>query len=172
MDTLHRLDPGAFDWIIIDEVHRAAAGSYLRIFDHFRPQFWLGMSATPARTDGQSIFDLFDHNVAAQISLQQALEEDLLCPFHYFALSGLEISDETLEDPQAFSALTSDERVRHIAEEAAYYGWSGSRVMGLMFVSGIREAAELSQKLNARDCGRWLCPVQTVRKTEKMPSAG
>ncbi|WP_294730244.1 DUF3427 domain-containing protein [uncultured Faecalibaculum sp.] len=150
VDTLHRLDPGAFDWIIIDEVHRAAAGSYLRIFDHFRPQFWLGMSTTPARTDGQSIFDLFDHNVAAQISLQQALEEDLLCPFHYFALSGLEISDETLEDPQAFSALTSDERVRHIAEEAAYYGWSGSRVMGLMFVSGIREAAELSQKLNAR----------------------
>ena len=139
-----------FDWIIVDEVHRAAAATYQRIFRHFHPRFLLGMSATPARTDGQSIFELFDYNVAADIGLRQALEEDLLCPFHYFALSGLEVSDTALEDETGFSLLTSDERVRHILEQASYYGWSGDRVMGLMFVSTKAEARRLSEKLNAR----------------------
>lgn len=149
-ETLHSFSRTAFDWIIIDEVHRAAADSYQRIFDWFRPDLWLGMSATPARSDGQSIYALFDYNVAAQIGLQQALEEDLLCPFHYFALSGLEISDEPADSERDFARLTSDERIRHITAEASYYGWSGPRVMGLMFVSTLKEAHVLSEKLNEK----------------------
>ena len=148
--VLDSFGPDRFDWIIVDEVHRAAAASYQRIFHHFHPRFLIGMSATPARSDGQSIFELFDYNVAADISLRQALEEDLLCPFHYFALSGLEVSDQALEKENGFTLLTSDERVRHIMEQASYYGWSGDRVMGLMFVSTRAEACSLSEKLNAR----------------------
>lgn len=89
-----QFDPQSFDWIIIDEVHRAAADSYQRIFEYFKPKFWLGMSATPSRTDGQNIFELFDYNVACKVSIRDALEEGLLCPFHYYAIDELEIDNK------------------------------------------------------------------------------
>lgn len=140
----------AFDYIIIDEVHRAAANSYRQVFEAFNPRLWLGMSATPVRTDHQSIYELFDYNVACSISLQDALEEDLLCPFHYYALSDLAIDDETIEDPSRFEWLIDDERIRHILEQAAYYGHCRGRLKGLMFVSSVAEARSLSMKLNER----------------------
>ena len=148
--TYTRFEPDHFDWIIIDEVHRAAAKSYQRIFEYFHPKFWLGMSATPQRTDGKSIYDLFDHNVACQITLQDALEEDLLCPFHYYALDDLKVDDKTALDPKDFDNLVDEERIRHILSEANYYGWSGDRCKGLMFVSTVKEARALSEKLNER----------------------
>ena len=142
--------PDHFDWIIIDEVHRAAADSYQQIFDYFKPKFWHGMSATPQRTDGKSIYELFDHNVACQITLKEALEEDLLCPFHYYALDDVNVSDQTALDPKDFNRLVEDERIRHILREADYYGWSGPRRKGLMFVSTLKEAEALSAKLNEK----------------------
>ena len=147
-NILHTFSPDAFDYIIIDEVHRAAAASYKRIFAWFHPDFWLGMSATPTRTDHESIYALFDYNVACSIGLRTALEEDLLCPFHYYALSDLNVDDETLEDPARFRDLTDSERIRHILEQANYYGYSGTRLKGLMFVSSIKEARAISEKLN------------------------
>jgi superfamily II DNA or RNA helicase len=55
--------------IIIDETHRSGADSYLRLIDYFEPKFLLGMTATPERTDGNDIFQLFDHNIAYEIRL-------------------------------------------------------------------------------------------------------
>lgn len=149
-DVYTRFSPDHFDWIIIDEVHRAAADSYQRIFDYFQPSFWLGMSATPQRTDGKSVYDLFDHNIACQITLKDALEEDLLCPFHYYALDDINVSDKTSLEAKDFNKLVDDERIRHILREADYYGWSGDRRKGLMFVSSIKEAKVLSKKLNEK----------------------
>lgn len=90
---LGRWPADAFDLIIIDEVHRAAAPSYDKIFRHFRPAFWLGMSASPERGDGADVFALFDHNVACEVRLRDALELDLLCPFHYYGISDLVLDD-------------------------------------------------------------------------------
>lgn len=149
-DVLDKLDSKEFDLIVIDEVHRAAASSYQKIFNHFRPELWLGMSATPQRTDHTSIYDLFDHNVACEIGLRQALEEDLLCPFHYYALSDLKVDDETIDDPAQFNRLIDSQRVEHIMEEAEYYGSSGKRTKGLMFVSSVKEAKALSEQFNQR----------------------
>lgn len=67
-----------FDTIIIDEVHRAGSESYKRIIEYFTLNFWLGMTASPDRTDGYDIYKLFDHNIAYEIRLQQALEKNLL----------------------------------------------------------------------------------------------
>lgn len=78
-ETLLQFHPDDFDTIIIDEVHRAGAESYKRIMSYFSPSFWLGMSASPERMDGFDIYKLFDHNIAYEIRLQQALEENLLC---------------------------------------------------------------------------------------------
>ncbi len=142
-----------FPVIIIDEVHRAGAESYQRIMNYFKPRFWLGMTASPDRMDGYDIYGLFDHNIAYEIRLQQALEEDLLCPFHYFGISDLEIDGETFDDAAGlrnFNLLTSNQRVDYIIKQAAYFGHSGDRVKGLVFCSRKEEAKKLSEKFNAR----------------------
>ncbi|MFD9125037.1 DUF3427 domain-containing protein [Kitasatospora sp. NPDC059571] len=77
----------AFDVVVIDEFHHAQAPTYRRILDHFQPIELLGLTATPERGDGKRVQDeFFDGRVAAELRLWQALEDDLLCPFHYFGV--------------------------------------------------------------------------------------
>ena len=150
-ENLTQFGPEEFETIIIDEVHRAGASSYQRIMEYFRPDFWLGMTASPERTDGYDIYGLFDHNIACEIRLQQALEENMLCPFHYFGITDLEIDGEVMDEETGtrnFRYLVSDERVRHITEQINYYGHCGNRAKGLIFCSRQQEARELSEKFN------------------------
>lgn len=152
-DSLSHFDRDDFDVIVIDEVHRAGASSYQKIMNYFRPAYWFGMSASPERSDNFDIYSLFDHNILYEIRLQQALEEDLLCPFHYFGITDLEINGKIFDDETGlknFSFLVSDSRVDHIIRAAEYYGYSGDRVKGLIFCSTRKEADELSLKFNER----------------------
>lgn len=142
----------AFDVIVLDECHHAGSESYQRIMSYFKPKFWLGMTASPD-TNNYDIYDLFDHNIAYEIRLQQALEEDLLCPFHYFGITDLEINGEVFDDNAGvrnFVNLISDARVDYVLEKAEYFGYSGDRVRGLIFCSRKEEAKELSLKFNCR----------------------
>ncbi|MEX1118106.1 MAG: DUF3427 domain-containing protein, partial [Terrimicrobiaceae bacterium] len=77
----------AWEYVIIDEAHHAEAESYDPIIDLLRPRILLGLTATPERTDGSSVASHFDRPVAAEIRLPDALQDKLLCPFHYFAIS-------------------------------------------------------------------------------------
>lgn len=147
---LHSFDPNHFDYILVDEVHRAGAGSYLKILNYFTPKFLLGMTATPERTDNFNIFELFDYNIAYEIRLQAALEEEMLCPFHYYGVVDYEINGVTVDDTTSLQNLVSEERINHIIEKINYYGYSGEKLRGLMFCSKKQEAAELSRKLNER----------------------
>jgi superfamily II DNA or RNA helicase/HKD family nuclease len=142
-----------FDLIIIDEVHRAGAETYERVMEYFTPKFWLGMTASPDRTDGFDIYKLFNHNIAYEIRLQQAMEEDLLCPFHYYGITdisidGVEIGEDSMGE--TFRSLTSDKRVDYIIEQINYFGFSGDRVKGLIFCSRNEEANTLSEMFQAR----------------------
>ncbi len=76
-----------FDVIVLDETHHSASNSYQRIIDHFSPKILLGLTATPERMDGQSILEDFNNRVASEIRLNQAIDQNLLCPFHYFGIS-------------------------------------------------------------------------------------
>ncbi len=76
-----------YDYIIIDEAHHGTADSYRPIFDRFRPAVLLGLTATPERMDGGNVAADFDNRFAAEIRLPEALEEKLLCPFHYFGVT-------------------------------------------------------------------------------------
>ena len=140
-----------FDYIIIDEVHKAGALSYQKIFSYFAPKFWLGMTASPERTDGFNIYDLFDNNIAHEIRLQEALEEDLLCPFHYFGISDVEFDDKSIDDDFTdFNLLASDQRVNYLIEKAEFYTYSGERRKALVFCSRKREAQLLAAEFNKR----------------------
>ena len=147
---LEQFNPDDFDYILIDEVHRSGATSYQTIINYFEPNFLLGMTATPERTDGFNIYELFDYNIAYEIRLQAALEEDMLCPFHYFGVTDYERDGELIEEATDLRVLVSDERINHILEKINYYGYSGENVRGLMFCSSVAEARELSQLLNER----------------------
>jgi len=149
-DVFKSFSKDCFDEIIIDEVHRAGAKSYLTIIDYFEPTFYLGMTASPDRTDSFNIYELFNNNIVYEVRLKEAMENNLLCPFHYFGISDLIIDGETLDELSDFTRLTSDKRVDHIIDKINYYGCSGDRVKGLVFCSSKREAQILSDAFNSR----------------------
>ena len=159
-DVLKRFHPYDYQIAVLDEVHHAAAASYQKVMNYFKPGFWLGMTATPDRTDTGNIYELFDHNIIYEIRLQQALENDLLCPFHYFGIRDIAFdadadADELIKraeqgDYRVFNMLTSDERVDYVIRQADYYGYSGNRVKGLIFCSSVKEAEILSSKFNEK----------------------
>lgn len=147
--NLNNLPKDLFDYILIDEVHRAGAQSYQKVVDHFEPDFLLGMTATPERTDDYNIYELFDYNIAYEIRLQDALSEEMLTPFIYYGVSEMINEDGSIiDDNSDFSDLVTDARVRHILDKIHYYGLAKQKTKGLMFCSRNQEAKELSIKLN------------------------
>ncbi|WP_158976158.1 DUF3427 domain-containing protein [Cellulophaga sp. L1A9] len=139
-----------FDYIIIDESHRSGADSYIRLIKYFNPRFLLGMTATPDRTDDKDIYSLFDHNIAYEIRLNKAMEEDMLIPFHYYGVTDLSVNDEILEKESDFKLLTADERVNKIISKIEFYGSDNGITRGLIFCSKKIEAKELSDKFNQK----------------------
>lgn len=149
-EVMEKFDSNHFDTIVVDEVHRAGANSYQKIMNYFKPNFYLGMTASPERLDGFDIFSLFNHNIVYEIRLQQALSQNLLCPFHYYGITDLTIDGETMNEKEDFNQLTCSARVDHILKQAKYYGYNGERVKGLIFVSRKDEGRELSRLFNER----------------------
>ena len=78
--------PDAFDVVVVDEFHHAAAPTYERLLKHLQPRVLLGLTATPERTDGRSVLEWFDGRIAVELRLWDALERGLLSPFQYFGL--------------------------------------------------------------------------------------
>lgn len=137
----------AFDFIVIDEAHRIGSKSYQKIMHYFHPRFWFGMTASPERTDDFDVYAAFDHTIVHEIRLQEALEEDLLCPFHYFGITDI-YNDQVELKVKDFRRLASDQRVNYVIQQAEFYGYSGSRVKGLIFCSSKKEASLFSEKMN------------------------
>lgn len=155
---LFKYEKDAFDCIILDEAHHSSAGTYQKVMNYFRPKLFLGMTATPDKMDdnqeGKNIYEIFNYQLALEIRLGQAMENNLLCPFHYFGITEISAVDEEKISgrrlsPEDFRRLTSDARVQHIIEQAEYFGYSGDRVKGLVFCSRIDESEELSRKFNS-----------------------
>jgi superfamily II DNA or RNA helicase len=83
---LRALDPTQFDVVIIDEFHHAAASTYTALLDRLHPVHLVGLTATPERTDALDILRWFDGRMAVELRLWDALEQDLLSPFHYYGI--------------------------------------------------------------------------------------
>lgn len=147
-ENLRLFSKNEFDYIIVDEVHHAGAATYKRITGYFEPSFLLGMSATPERNDGFDIFALFDHTIAVEIRLEQAMKFDLITDFHYYGVNDIDLPDSKIDKELSIEDLTVDERVRHIIEKSKEYGFSGKRLKGLIFCSRVEEAEILAEKIN------------------------
>ena len=150
-EHFNKFNPDTFDYIVIDEVHRSSAESYQRVINYFKPKFLLGMSATPERTnDAESVFKTFNYNVAYELRLQEALEQDMLAPFHYHGITDITVNGEQVNDDTTINNLVSKERVNHIYNETRFYGCDRGRIKGLIFCSRKEEAKELEEKLNGK----------------------
>ena len=141
-ENLERFAPDAFDYIVIDEVHRAGAPGYRRVIDYFKPKFMLGMSATPERNDGFNVFEQFNYVVPFEIRLSDALDNHLVAPFHYFGVSAGEgVGDGCDPAPEKLAA--------QIIEQSDKYGYSGPRLKCLVFCSGVEDANIIAGCLRA-----------------------
>lgn len=138
-----------FQVIVVDEAHRVGAESYQKMMAYFNPDLWIGMTASPDRTDKFDVYSAFDHNIAHEIRLQEAMRLNLLCPFHYYGITDIFVDGEEKEK-RDFARLVCDERVDFIIEKAEYFDHSGNRVKGLAFCSSLEESKELSKKFNER----------------------
>lgn len=149
-DVLQKFQRDEFDYIVIDEVHRAGAASYKKVLSYFDAQFILGMTATPERTDNENIYELFDYNIAYDIRLNQALEANLLSPFHYYGISDLAFDGIQAESFSQFSLMEKKQWVKHIITRIQQYTFDNTNRRGLIFVSRVDIAHFLSHELNNR----------------------
>ena len=148
-EVLDSIPREQFDYIVIDEVHHAGADTYQKVLKHFTPKFLMGMTATPD-TKKYDIYQLFEYNIAYEIRLKDALDLNLVCPFHYFGIAELEIDDIVYEDKSTFNKVDLDQRIDHVIKYAKYYGYSGKRVKGIVFCSGLKSAETFSSMFNKR----------------------
>ena len=164
--NLDQFAPDAFDYIVIDEAHRAGAEGHIDVLTHFTPKFLLGMTATPERTDGFNVFELFDYNVPYEIRLQHALEEEMLAPFHYYGVADVTYADGTsVRDDSELDILVTPERASHVVDALEKYAQAGVQPRGLIFCSRNDEAATLSETLNSMTFrGR---PLRTIALSGK-----
>jgi superfamily II DNA or RNA helicase len=139
-----------FDYIVIDESHRAIAGSYQKILSHFNPKFLLGMTATPERTDGMDVFELFEYNIASEIRLHDALANDMLVPFHYYGISDIVVNGQYLDENATILQLNRVDRVNHILKNLELFGTDDGVIRGLIFCRRNEECKYLSDEFNKR----------------------
>ncbi len=169
--VLESFDSLAFDYLIIDEAHRAGAASHLRVIDHFKPAFLLGMTATPERMDDFNVFELFDYVVPYEIRLTHALESNMLSPFHYYGVADVTYEDGTTADGTTERvSLASPERVSHLVDALETYGQAGLQPCGLIFGSSRPEIQALSAELNRRTFRGRLLRTLALTGLDDIPS--
>lgn len=148
-DILNQIAPDAFDYVVVDESHHVGAQTYRRVLDYLTPQFTMGLTATPERSDESDVFELFDYNVAYEIRLQAALQANMLAPFHYYGVADVEFDDgTTTDDATTVERLSSRLRAEHVVKNLEIYGQAGTRPKGLIFCSRVDEAVALAGELN------------------------
>lgn len=148
-----------FDYMVVDEAHHASSESYQKILSYFKPKFLLGLTATPERSDNGDIYSLFDNNVAVEIRLRQALEYNLICPFHYFGLKDAEGIDYSKINAEPGTQEYTDAiakmlmvgyRVDYIRDKMEFYGHDGDKLKALGFCQTIKHAKYMAEEFNKR----------------------
>ncbi|WP_296395398.1 DEAD/DEAH box helicase family protein [Williamsia sp.] len=150
--TLASISPDQFDVVVVDEFHHADAATYRRLLDHLQPNELLGLTATPERADGGDILRWFGDRIAYELRLWDALEQDLLCPFHYFGVADTtDLSSVTWSRgdyvPSALSAVftASDARTRLILIALREKVADTSRMRALGFCVSVDHANHMAE---------------------------
>ena len=136
-NSLEQLDPTHFDVVIVDEFHHAAAASYERVLALLQPRELLGLTATPERSDAQPILQWFDHRVAAELRLWDAIDQHRLVPFAYFGIAdSLDLTD---------------------------IPWTRGRGYDTTALTGVITSTDVWARQVLKQCAEYLGPLNTVR---------
>lgn len=149
-----------YDYIIVDEFHHAAAPTYQKLLNRFKPKILLGLTATPERMDGKSILDYFDNRIAAEIRLPEAIDRKLLCPFQYFGVSDtVDLTDlrwvrggydkSQLSNLYSLNRAVAERRADHIIRSLDKYVTDMDAIKGLGFCVSIEHAKFMAEYFNA-----------------------
>ncbi|MDN5046454.1 DEAD/DEAH box helicase [Aliarcobacter butzleri] len=143
-----------FEYIIIDEAHHVASPSYKKILDYFKPKFLLGLTATSNRMDGNSIYEVFDENIALDIRLNEALENNLIVPFHYYGINDIQSIDYENVDLTRIDLLAKllsvNKRVDFIIDKMNFYSNSGNKRKILGFCVSKDHCNFMSEEFNKK----------------------
>jgi superfamily II DNA or RNA helicase len=156
-----KLPEDFYDYIIVDEFHHAAAPTYMKLLNHFKPKILLGLTATPERMDGKSILDFFDDRIAAEIRLPGAIDRKLLAPFQYFGVSDtIDLSElrwtrgsydkSQLSNLYSFNRAVAERRADHIIQSLEKYVTDIGELKALGFCVSIEHAIFMAEHFNKR----------------------
>ena len=142
-----------FQYVVVDEFHHAVTDQYRRIVEYFKPQFLLGLTATPERMDGRSIYEICDYNVPYEISLAEAINKGMLVPFHYYGIyddtdySSLHVVRGRYDEKELNETYIGNVH-RHEMIYKYYCKYSSKRALG--FCCSREHAEEMAREFNRR----------------------
>lgn len=136
-----------FDYIIYDEVHHVVAETGKKIFEYFEPEFILGLTATPERMDNQDIFTLFDQNVPFELRLRDAINNDLVAPFHYYGIRD-QLVDYSSKDKMTIAKNIADQNnIEFIKSQIEKYRKPGEKLKCIAFCTNIQSCRLMAEEL-------------------------
>lgn len=158
-DFTEKTTPDFYDYIVVDEFHHAAAPTYQKLLSYYQPQILLGLTATPERMDGKSILPYFNHRIAAEIRLPEAINRKLLCPFQYFGVTDTVDLDQLkwasggydkteLSNLYTISGTIAQRRADHVVSSLLKYVTDIDDVKGLGFCVTVAHAEFMSGYFN------------------------
>ena len=136
-----------FDYIIYDEVHHIVAETGKKIFEYFEPEFILGLTATPERMDNQDIFTLFDQNVPFELRLRDAINNDLVVPFHYYGIRD-QLVDYSSKDKMTIAKnIAEQNNIEFIKSQIEKYRKPGEKLKCIAFCTNIQSCRLMAEEL-------------------------
>lgn len=136
-----------FDYIIYDEVHHVVAETGKKIFEYFEPEFILGLTATPERMDNQDIFTLFDQNVPFELRLRDAINNDLVVPFHYYGIRD-QLVDYSSKDKMTIAKnIAEQNNIEFIKSQIEKYRNPGEKLKCIAFCTNIQSCRLMAEEL-------------------------
>ena len=136
-----------FDYIIYDEVHHVVAETGKKIFEYFEPEFILGLTATPERMDNQDIFTLFDQNVPFELRLRDAINNDLVVPFHYYGIRD-QLVDYSSKDKMTIAKnIAEQNNIEFIKSQIEKYRKPGEKLKCIAFCTNIQSCKLMAEEL-------------------------
>ncbi|MFA6862017.1 MAG: DUF3427 domain-containing protein [Bacilli bacterium] len=146
---LEMFDHKEFDYIILDECHHTTSESYQKIIQYFNPEFMLGLTATPDRMDNQDVMKIFDNNIPYSLSIGEALTNDLIVPFHYYAIRDerVDYSLDSKDSEKMINQIIAPEHCQFVDSQIKLYRPKG-KLKAIGFCRSVQHAMLMSQNMN------------------------
>ena len=139
--------PEEFDYIIYDEVHHIVANTGKKIFEFFKPEFMLGLTATPERMDNQDIFGLFDQNVPFELRLRDAISNDLVVPFHYYGIRDQLVDYNSKDKMVIANQIANQDNIEFIKEQIEKHRKLNEKLKCIAFCTNIQSSKLMAEEL-------------------------